>query len=78
MITRIYNGLVWFEYKGDEITWNGKKYLSLSCCGEFDSLEDMDAFWEDYSNSMRERNMMQVTRDMAMDAGDLSLEGSWI
>lgn len=26
----------------------------------------------------REDNMMQITRDMALDAGDPSLEGQWI
>ena len=74
MITQICNGNIWYEYKGDEICWNGKKYISLLCEGEFDSLEEMDQFWEDYANSMRRQDVI-ITRDMAMDAGDPSLEG---
>jgi hypothetical protein len=74
MITKIYNNLIWFEYKDDEVAWDGKKYLSICSCGEFDSLEDLDLFWEDYGNEMRRQNIV-ITKDMAMDAGDLSLEG---
>jgi hypothetical protein len=49
MITEIGNNVIWYEYKGDEIAWNGEKYLSMGCCGSFDTLEDMDNFWEDYA-----------------------------
>lgn len=55
MITKIYNGLIWFEYKGDEVTWNGKKYLSLCSCGEFKSLEELDLFGDDYFKAMGNR-----------------------
>ena len=48
MITMILNGVIWYTYKGDEICWNGKKYISLICEGEFDSLEEMDQFWNEY------------------------------
>ncbi len=52
MITLISEPVIWFEYKGDEVCWNGKKYMSLCCMGLFDSLEDMDRFWKDYFNEM--------------------------
>jgi len=42
------NGLIWYEYKGDEIAWNGKQYLSIGADGAFDTLEQMDKFWDDY------------------------------
>lgn len=50
MITNIdtKNGLIWYEYKSDEIAWDGKKYLSLLCDGAFDTLEEVDEFWEEY------------------------------
>lgn len=54
MIIDINNEVIWFSYKGDEICWNGKKYVSLLCEGEFDSLEEMDGFWVDYFNALRE------------------------
>jgi hypothetical protein len=44
VITQIHN----------EIAWNGKDYLSLSCLGEFPTLEDMDRFWADYFNELSE------------------------
>jgi hypothetical protein len=50
MITRIYNDAIWYTYKDDEITWNGTHYLSLSCCGEFKTLQDLDYFWDSYNN----------------------------
>jgi hypothetical protein len=53
MITQISRGVIWYTYKGDEICWNGKKYISLLCEGEFSSLEELDKFWEDY---FEERN----------------------
>jgi hypothetical protein len=46
MITLILPPVIWYEYKGDEICWNGKKYISLCCEGEFSTLEEMDDFWE--------------------------------
>lgn len=48
MITDIFPPVIWYEYKGEEICWNGKQYLSVSCCGSFDTLEDLDKFWEGY------------------------------
>lgn len=52
MITQITNDLIWYEYNGDEIAWNGSQYISLLTCGEFDTLEQMDEFWEDYWKSL--------------------------
>lgn len=52
MITQILEPVIWFDYKGDEICWNGNKFISLLCEGEFDSLEEMDKFWEDYWNAV--------------------------
>jgi hypothetical protein len=76
MITKIYNNLIWFEYKGDEIAWDGNNYISLGCEGSFPSLEEMDSFWEEYSKEFRRREEeVVITREMAMDAQDLSLEG---
>ena len=54
MIIKILNGLIWYTYKGDEIAWNGKKYLSICAEGAFDTLEDMDKFWEDYAKAIGE------------------------
>lgn len=51
MITCILNNIIWYEYKGDEVGWNGKKYISLLCEGEFSSLEELDLFWEGYANN---------------------------
>lgn len=52
MITNIGNGVIWYEYKGDEIAWNGKGYISLLTCGFFESLEAMDKFWDDYKRDV--------------------------
>lgn len=35
----------------------GGGYISLLCEGEFDSLEEMDQFWEDYGNSFRRQEI---------------------
>lgn len=52
MITMILNNLIWFTYKGDEVAWTGKKYISLLCEGEFDSLDELDQFWKDYGDAL--------------------------
>ena len=52
-ITHIKQPLIWYAYKGDEITWDGKRYLSLLSEGYFSSLEEMDEFWDDYFNALR-------------------------
>jgi hypothetical protein len=52
MITSILNNMIWFEYKGDEVAWNGEKYLSLGFEGYFDTLEQLDKFWEDYFKAL--------------------------
>lgn len=49
MITEIGNSVIWYEHDGDEIAWNGKQYLSMGCQGAFDTLEDLDKFWEEYA-----------------------------
>lgn len=48
MITFIGENVVWYDYKGDEIAWNGNQYVSLLTEGYFDTLESMDKFWEEY------------------------------
>lgn len=55
MITSILNNIVWYDYKGDEIGWNGNNYLSLGCCGTFKTLKEMDDFWEGYFKESRSR-----------------------
>lgn len=39
-----------FQYKGDELIWLRKKQKWLSVCstGTFDTLDDVDKFWEEY------------------------------
>lgn len=37
-----------------------------------------DCFYEEQQEADNRRQMVQVTRDMAIDAGDRSLEGEWI
>lgn len=51
-ITEILNNVIWFTYKGDEIAWTGHGYVSLACEGSFNSLEEMDKFWEDYYEAL--------------------------
>lgn len=58
---------------------------SLTCpeCGRETKPEDMyGAECADCMNHRQEaeqsQTMMQVTREMAMDAGDRSMEGAWI
>ena len=54
MITKIIEPVIWYEYKGDEICWDGEKYLSLLCCARlFDTLEDMDNFWREYFDAVQ-------------------------
>lgn len=52
MITQILEPVIWYEYKGDEICWNGELYISVGCGGGFPSIEEMDSFWEDYFKEM--------------------------
>lgn len=52
MITKIAPPVIWFEYEGDEVGWNGKQYISLMCLGSFNSLEELDEFWEDFAREM--------------------------
>ena len=54
MITNIGKNVIWSEYKGDEIAWNGEKYISLLSEGSFDTLEDIDKFWEDYFQALNQ------------------------
>jgi hypothetical protein len=54
MITQICNNVIWYDYKGDEICWNGKEYVSLLSCGAFKTLEDMDTFWKEYAKVMQD------------------------
>jgi hypothetical protein len=48
MITKISDSIIWYDYKGDEIGWNGSSYLSLNCCGSFKTLKELDDFWDGY------------------------------
>lgn len=49
MITQIINNVIWYEYKGDEICWNGHMYTSLCCEGSFKTLKEMDDFWCEFA-----------------------------
>lgn len=75
MITDICNNLIWYKYKDDEIAWDGEHYISILAEGAFSSLEELDAFWDSYNEAQYERQEVIITREMAMDAGDPSLEG---
>ena len=59
MITNIDrdNGLIWFQYKGDEIAWMGSGYYSLLTCSMFLSLEEMDKFWHDYAEDCKNKRI---------------------
>lgn len=48
MITDICNNLIWYQYKGDEVAWDGEHYISLLSGGSFTSLEELDDFWNSY------------------------------
>lgn len=52
MITLILPPVIWYEYKGDEVCWDGKQYISLLFEGGFDSLEELDEFWEKFAREM--------------------------
>lgn len=54
MITNIVPdmGLIFYEYKGDEIAWNGEAYYSILTCSFFASLDEMDNFWDDYKRDV--------------------------
>lgn len=60
MITEIVNNLIWFMYNGDEICWDGSGYLSILSGGKFSSLEELDGFWEDYFNAVKELNYESI------------------
>ena len=47
-IVKIIEPVIWFQYKGDEVCWTGEGYTSISVGGTFQSLEEMDFFWERY------------------------------
>jgi len=52
MIGHMTEPLIWYKYKGDEIAWDGNKYLSLCSEGSFSSLDEMDKFWNDYFDAV--------------------------
>lgn len=60
MITQILEPVIWYDYKGDEIAWDGEQYLSICCEGAFPSLDEMDAFWEDYLNEVQKDTLRQL------------------
>lgn len=59
MITQICDSVIWYTYKGDEIAWDGKQYISLLSEGCFDTLEDLDKFWEDFTNSYNQKDFYE-------------------
>jgi hypothetical protein len=80
-----------FSHYGDTIMMIGDKPDTCVICKEdthfctisFEcgicSEECLDFLWEEYYNACRESDRkVQVTKDMATDAGDPSLEGEWI
>ncbi len=48
MITQIFDGLIWYDYKGDEIASTGSVYYSLLTNGSFMTLQEMDDFWKQF------------------------------
>ena len=52
MITNINTkcGLIWYEYNGDEIAWDGHQYLSICAESAFNTIEEIDKFLKDYFN----------------------------
>ncbi len=52
------------EIESDIIEWDGAEQVQGLCCA--------------YQALGMEPEMVQITREMAMDAQDLSLEGQWI
>ena len=51
MITQIFNEMIWYEYKGDEIAWTGSVYYSLLSGGSFMTLQEMDEFRKSYEET---------------------------
>ena len=51
-ITKILAPVIWYEYKGDEICWDGENYISLLSGGAFKSLEEIDDFWESFTKAV--------------------------
>jgi hypothetical protein len=50
MITMIKPPVIWYQYKGDEICWDGTMYHSIMV-GSFKTLEEMDKFWDAFSKA---------------------------
>ena len=55
---------IWFSYKFDTVLWyfpwkrkerNGYKYATILTNGCFNSLAEIDKFWEEYENAFHQR-----------------------
>ena len=50
---------IWWYHKGDEVLWiypwrrRGYKYVSLMCEGCFQSIDELDKFWDEYFKEMK-------------------------
>lgn len=51
---------------------------TLSCRGDHGTLRVCPICHDGIMEQRKQENMMQVTREMAIDAGDRTLEGKWI
>ena len=60
MITMIFNDMIWYKYKGDEIAWTGSVYYSLLSGGSFMTLQEMDEFWKEFEKDYNQREMDDV------------------
>ena len=60
MITMIFNDMVWYEYKGDEIAWTGSTYYSLLSGGYFMTLQEMDEFWKQFEKDYNNLELSEV------------------
>ena len=60
MITQIFDDLIWYDYKGDEIAWTGSVYYSLLTNGSFMTLQEMDEFWKDFEKDYNQREFDDV------------------
>ena len=60
MITGISDKMIWYEYKGDEICWNGSVYYSLLSGGSFMTLQEMDEFWKQFEKDYNNLELSEV------------------
>jgi len=60
MITQIFDGLIWYDYKGDEIAWTGSVYYSLLTNGSFMTIQEMDEFWKQFEKDYNNLELSEV------------------